>query len=176
MEMMKRDERIKTYTEEMKMMKRNRTALIFFVFLTLISPFATLAFAESGEDPSLILSRQANFREEGVRSGTLIKLFPDRFLEIYALGMLEDADEPVLVHAGSITGEEYEAVEQMLGDGDFLSLPEWIETGVLDGDTVVMTACTAGGEHTVSAYSPDGTPFGDMVQGIEALLGAHENQ
>lgn len=66
-------------------------------------------------------------------------------------------------------------MEQLLTDGGFFSLPVWIETGVLDGDTLALTARTADGAHTVSAYSPDGTSFGDIVDGLESILGAHEN-
>ncbi len=165
-------------------MNSRRIAIVSLILLTLIHSLcvpalcasgAPLSFAPDGDAPVLTLRRQANFREEGVRSGTLIELYADRSLLIFALGMLEDADAPMLMHAGSATDEDYLAVEHLLADGGFLLLPEWIETGVLDGDTVVLTARTDDGMRTVSAYSPDGTPFGDIVDGLESILGAYEN-
>lgn len=160
-------------------MCRNRIVLAMLTVLLCAMPLAEAAqemfLSPDGEQPVLTLRRQANFIEQGSRSGTLIQLFDDKSLEIYALGMLSDADEPVLMHAGIVTDEVYQTIASALFDGGFWELPEWIETGVQDGDTVALTVSTNQGCHTVSAYSPDGTPFGEMVQVIETLLGAHEN-
>lgn len=158
-------------------MKSRHIAILSLFILTiiLVSSAHALSFSPNSDEPVLTLRRQANLREEGIRSGTLFELYPDQSLEISALGLLSDADEPVLIHSGSVTDEEYAAVDHLLTDGDFLSMPEWIETGVLDGDTLALTARTPDGTHTVSAYSPDGTPFGEIINELENILGAYEN-
>lgn len=168
------------------MSRMTRYASIFMMILLLCAmPLVVIAaspdealppltFAPNGEEPVLTLCRQANFTEEGMRSGTLIELYSDKSLLIYALGLLEN-EEPLLLHAGSVTEEEYRSVEKMLSDGGFLGLPEWIEIDVEDGDTVTLTASTSEGIHQVGAYSPEDTPFGKIVRGIEEMLGAYEN-
>lgn len=138
-------------------------------------PISNLILTNADGKPVLSLRWQGNFSDQSTRTGTLIELYADRSLEIYALGMLEDRDAPVLMHSGVVTDEEYRAVERLLGDGGFLNLPEQIEVNVLDGIAVTLTASASQGEHTVSSYLPDGTPFSEIAEGIMALLGAHEN-
>ncbi len=133
-----------------------------------------LILASEGDAPVLTFRRQANLIEQGTRSGTLMELYADKSLLIYALYATEDGDASVLLYTGGITDEAYRTVARTLRDGGFFELPEWIETFVLDGDTVKLTASTEQGAHTVGAYSPDGTPFGEIVRAIEELLGAYK--
>lgn len=134
-----------------------------------------IAFVAGENEPVLLLRRSANFRADGEWCGASYRLFADGTLEVYALYARQSADEPVLEYEGRITQADYLSIERLLSEARVMEMPDFIEHDVLDGDTVTLTLWTTDGEKSITSQSPDGLPFGDVVNALEKMFRAYKD-
>lgn len=134
-----------------------------------------IAFVAGENEPVLLLRRSANLRAEGEWCGTSYRLSADGMLEVYTLYALQTAGEPVLAYEAQITPTDYQRIEQLLGEAKVMDMPDLIEHDILDGDTVTLTLHTSAGVKSITSPSPDGLPFGDVVNALETIFRAYQD-
>lgn len=135
-----------------------------------------ITLAANDHGAVLALRRSASFRELDAPCGIAYQLYADGTLEVYTLIARRSSDEAELTHVSTLSPAEYQDIQLLLNKANVMAMPSHITNDILDGEMVTLTLWTTEGEKTVTSQSPNGLPFGDVADALEAIFRPHKDE